>query len=65
MSTVPEVIAAVHAGFRSVAILGITQRVDPMRPEPTDLENMVDAADLAAPRVSTVLAGVLEKLAQQ
>ncbi len=65
MSTVPEVIAAVHAGFRTLALLGITQRVDPMSPEPTNLEKIVDAADLAAPRVSTVLAGLLERLAAE
>lgn len=63
MSTVPEVIAAVHVGFQNLAILGITQRVDTLNPEPPDIEGIVDAADLAAPRVSTVLAGLLEQLA--
>jgi purine-nucleoside phosphorylase len=64
MSTSPEVIAAVHAGLRTLALLGITQRVDVKNPVPTDLESMVDAADLAAPRMSTVLAGIVETLAR-
>lgn len=62
MSTVPEVLAAVHAGFRTLALLAITQHVDPTEPKPTDLETMVDAADLAAPRVSTILSGLLARL---
>lgn len=62
MSTVPEVLAAVHAGFRTVALLAITQYVDPIDPRPTDLETMVDAADLAAPRVSTILGAFLDRL---
>lgn len=64
MSTVPEVIAAVHAGFRTIALLAITQHVDPMNPAPTDLETMVDAADLAAPRVSSLLSGLLARIQQ-
>ncbi|MFQ5506723.1 MAG: purine-nucleoside phosphorylase [Planctomycetota bacterium] len=63
MSTVPEVIAAVHAGFRSLALLGITQLVRLATPRPTELETMVEAADLAAPRMATMLAGLLENLA--
>lgn len=62
MSTVPEVLAAVHAGFRTLALLAITQRVDPMEPKPTELEAMVDAADLAAPRVSLLLSELLVRL---
>ena len=64
MSTVPEVLAAVHVGLRVAAILGVTQCVDPADAAPTDLEKMVDAADLAAPRVSTMLAGLLEAIAK-
>jgi len=63
MSTVPEVLAAVHAGFRNLALLGITQKIDLERGRPTDLESMVDASDLAAPRMGSLLAGLLEKLA--
>ncbi len=63
MSTVPEVLAAVHAGFRNLAILGITQSIDLARGRPTDLEAMVEASDLAAPRMGSLLTGLLEKLA--
>ncbi len=63
MSTVPEVVAAVHAGFRVLALLGITQVIDPRRPEPASIEDMVEAADLAAPRMAVLLSGILERLA--
>lgn len=63
MSTVPDVLAAVHAGFRNLALLGITQKIDLERGRPTDLESMVEASDLAAPRMGSLLAGLLEKLA--
>jgi len=63
MSTVPEVLAAVHAGFRNLALLGITQSIDLERGQPTDLEAMVEASDLAAPRMGSLLTGMLEKLA--
>ncbi len=65
MSTVPEVIAAVHAGFRVLALCGITQVLDPRRPTPTSLEDMVEAADLAAPRMAVLLTGLLERLADR
>ncbi|PIE22015.1 MAG: purine-nucleoside phosphorylase [Planctomycetota bacterium] len=64
MSTVPEVLAAVHAGLRVLALVGITQIIDPMQPRPIDLESMVDAADLAAPRMASLLVGLLEQMAK-
>jgi purine-nucleoside phosphorylase len=64
MSTVPEVIAAVHAGLRVLALVGITQVLDPKKPRPTDIEEMVDAADLAAPRMAILLTNLIEELAE-
>ncbi|MEZ5989681.1 MAG: purine-nucleoside phosphorylase [Planctomycetota bacterium] len=62
MSTVPEVLAAVHAGLRNLALLGITQVLDVDDPRPTDLETIVEASDLAAPRMAALLSGLLEQL---
>jgi purine-nucleoside phosphorylase len=62
MSLVPEVITAVHAGFRVLALVGITQMVNPDNPNPPPIEAMLDAADVAAPRVAAMLTGVLRKL---
>jgi len=59
MSLVPEVIAAVHAGFQVLALVGITQQVLPGRAGNASIEAMIDAAELAAPRMAAMLAGVV------
>ncbi len=59
MSLVPEVIAAVHAGFQVLALVGITQQVLPERAGSASIEAMIDAAELAAPRMAALLAGVV------
>ena len=59
MSLVPEVIAAVHAGFQVLALVGITQQIQDGRPAATSIEAMLDAAELAAPRIASVLVGVV------
>ncbi len=60
MSLVPEVIAAVHAGFQVLALVGITQQVLPQRtPANSSIEAMIDAAELAAPRMASVLVGIV------
>jgi purine-nucleoside phosphorylase len=64
MSTVPEVLAAVHAGMEVLAVLGITQTIDLEAPRPTTLEEMLDAASLAAPRITSLLTGVVEGIAK-
>jgi len=63
MSLVPEVLAAVHAGIDVLALVGITQQVHPDIHTPTDIEDMLDAADVAAPRMASLLVGVVEALA--
>jgi len=65
MSTVPEVIAAAHAGLSVAALLAITQTVATPAPRPAEIERMVEAADLAAPRMATVLDGLLDRLARR
>lgn len=59
MSLVPETIAAVHAGFQVLALVGVTQQVLPGRPSQVSIEAMIDAADLAAPRMATLLVGIV------
>lgn len=62
MSLVPEVLAAVHAGFKVLALVGVTQMINPESHKPVSIEAMLDAADLAAPRMAAVLTGVVRKL---
>jgi purine-nucleoside phosphorylase len=59
MSLVPEALAAVHAGFQVLALVGVTQHVLPGRSTQVSIEAMIDAADLAAPRMATVLVGIV------
>lgn len=60
MSVVPEVVAAVHSGLPVLALVGITQQVQPESHTEVSIEAMLDAADVAAPRMATVLVGLLE-----
>lgn len=59
MSLVPEVLAAVHCGFRVLALVAVTQMVDPGSRTPVSIETMLDAADVAAPRMATLVTGVV------
>jgi purine-nucleoside phosphorylase len=59
MSLVPEAIAAVHAGFQVLALVGITQQVLATSSSRTSIEAMIDAADLAAPRMASLLVGIV------
>jgi purine nucleoside phosphorylase len=62
MSLVPEVLAAVHSGFDILALVGITQQVELDSRSPVSIEAMLDAADLAAPRMASLLVGVVSTL---
>jgi purine-nucleoside phosphorylase len=62
MSMVPEVLAAVHSGLDVLALCGITQSVQVESEAPADIESMLDAADLAAPRMARLLCGIVESL---
>ncbi len=59
MSLVPEAIAAVHAGFQVLALVGVTQQVLAGKSSQANIETMIDAADLAAPRMATLLVGIV------
>jgi purine-nucleoside phosphorylase len=52
MSTVPEVIVARHMGIRIAAISVITDECDPDNLHPVSLDNILAAADKAAPSLA-------------
>lgn len=62
MSTVPEVIAAVHMGMENLGISVITDECFPDALKPVVLEDVFEAADMAEPKLTSVMKGVLEKL---
>jgi len=64
MSLVPEVLAAVHSGLDVLALVGITQQVKPESHSPASIEEMLDAADVAAPRMASLLVGILASIAK-
>jgi purine-nucleoside phosphorylase len=59
MSLVPEVVTAVHAGFQVLALVGVTQQVVAGKSAQVSIEAMIDAADLAAPRMASLLVGIV------
>jgi purine-nucleoside phosphorylase len=62
MSTVPEVIAAVHQGMRVLGLSIITDRCLPDALEPASLERILTVARAAEPRLTALIRGVLERL---
>ena len=62
MSTVPEVIAAVHMGLDVLGISVITDECFPDSLQPVVLEEILEAAALAEPKMTQVIIGVLERL---
>jgi len=62
MSTVPEVITAVHQGMRVLGLSIITDKCLPDALEPTSVETIIAVARAAEPRLAAVVRGVLERL---
>jgi purine-nucleoside phosphorylase len=62
MSTVPEVIVAVHQGMRVLGLSIITDQCLPDALEPTSVERIIAVARAAEPRLAAVVRGVLERL---
>jgi len=60
MSTVPECIAAVHAGMRVAAFAVVTDLGLPDALEAVDVERIIAVAQAAAPRLETLVLGVLD-----
>jgi purine-nucleoside phosphorylase len=62
MSTVPEVIVAVHGGMRVLGISIITDAAVPETLEATTLEQVIAAAKSAEPTLTTLVRGVVSEL---
>jgi purine-nucleoside phosphorylase len=62
MSTVPEVIAAVHGGMRVLGISIITDACLPDALEPADVSTIIAIARGAEPALTTLITGVVERL---
>ena len=62
MSTVPEVIAAVHMSMEVLGISVITDECFPDALEPVSLDDVLEAAAMAEPQLTRVVVDVLERL---
>ncbi len=62
MSTIPEVIAAVHMDMEVLGISVITDECFPDALEPVKMEDILAAADMAEPKMTQVMKGVLREL---
>ncbi len=64
MSTVPEVIVARHAGLETLALSVVTDECLPDRLAPADVDEIIAVARSAAPRLETLLLGLLARLGE-
>ncbi|MDQ2665791.1 MAG: purine-nucleoside phosphorylase [Gemmatimonadota bacterium] len=62
MSTVPEVIVALHAGMRVLGLSVITDLCLPDALEPADLATIIATAARAEPNLTTLVRGVIERM---
>ncbi len=62
MSTVPEVIAGVHAGLEILGISVITDMCLPDALEPVSVERIIDVANQTAPKLLALVKGVVARL---
>lgn len=65
MSTIPEVIVAVHAGLRTIGFSVITDMCLPDALEPANVEKIIAVASQAEPRLTKLVIGVLDHHAAQ
>jgi purine-nucleoside phosphorylase len=59
LSTIQEVIAAVHAGMRILGLSIITNVADPDNPTPASLADIISVADRTAPKLESIIRRVL------
>lgn len=62
MSTVPEVIAAVHMGMKVLGVSAVTDECFPDSLQPVEMSEIIEAANIAEPKLTKVISGVLERL---
>jgi purine-nucleoside phosphorylase len=60
MSTVPEVIVAVHCGLRTFGVAVVTDRCFPDVLEPANVEQIIAVANSAEPKLRVLACGVLQ-----
>jgi purine-nucleoside phosphorylase len=60
MSTVPEVITAVHAGLRTVGFSIVTDMCLPDALKPANVEEIIKVANAAEPNLTALVTGVLQ-----
>ncbi len=65
MSTTPEVTVARHMNLRVMAVSVITDECFPESLQPLTLEHVIAAAGLAEPKLSAIMAGVVEKIGHE
>lgn len=62
MSTVPEVIVAVHAGLRVLGFSAITDECFPDALEPVNIEKIIATANAVEPQLTRLLTAILHEL---
>lgn len=62
MSTVPEVIVGVQAGFRILGVSVISDMCLPDALEPVNIDKIIDAGNRAQPKLITLTKGVLQRI---
>ncbi|HEX2207691.1 MAG TPA: purine-nucleoside phosphorylase [Longimicrobium sp.] len=62
MSTVPEVIVAIHGGMRVMGVSIITDQCLPDALEPANIEHIIATAGRAEPHLTSLVEGVVERL---
>jgi len=62
MSTVPEVIVAVHAGMKTLGVSVVSDRCLADALEPVNIAAIIRAGEEAEPKLKAILLGVMEKI---
>jgi purine-nucleoside phosphorylase len=65
MSTVPEVIVAVHAGLRVLGVSIVTDLCDPDHLEPADIKEIIATANSAEPKLTALIREVMKEIRRQ
>jgi purine-nucleoside phosphorylase len=64
MSTVPETIVAVHCGLKTIGLSVVTDMCLPDALKPANVEEIIATAQRAAPRLLSVVRGIVDQFAQ-
>ena len=65
MSTVPEVIVAVHCGMRVLGLSIVTDICFPDTLKPVNIQDILATAATAEPKLTKLVLGVLERQVQE